>query len=62
MLKIGCILVFLKYWTLNLIPLMVYPKVIKRVDIYRYIPCLASGASSIPACQNLQSKHPVLDV
>ena len=28
MLNIGCILVYLKYWTLILIPLMVYPKVL----------------------------------
>ena len=26
--KIGCILVYLKYWTLKLMPLMVYPKVL----------------------------------
>ena len=28
MLKFGCILVYLKYWTLNLMPLMVQPKVL----------------------------------
>ena len=28
MLKFGYILVYLKYWTLNLMPLMVYPKVL----------------------------------
>ena len=48
MLNIGCILVYLRYYILNLMPLavcpkvlMVYPKVLKRVDVYRYIPCLA---------------------
>ena len=33
MLNIGCILVYLKYYTLNLMPLMVYPKLLKRVFI-----------------------------
>ena len=28
MLKFGCILVYLKYWTLNFMPLMVYPQVL----------------------------------
>ena len=28
LLKFGCILVYLKYWTLNLRLLMVYPKVL----------------------------------
>ena len=28
MLKFGCILVYLKYWTLNFMPLMVYPKIL----------------------------------
>ena len=28
MLMFGCILVYLKYWTLNLMPLMVYPEVL----------------------------------
>ena len=37
MLNMGCILVYLKYYALNLMPLMIYPKVLKRVDIYRYI-------------------------
>ena len=37
MLKCGCILVYRKYWTLNLMPLMVYPKVLFGVDIHRYI-------------------------
>ena len=34
MLKFGCILVYLKYYTLNLMPLMVYPKVLFGVDIH----------------------------
>ena len=39
----GCILVYLKYWTLNLVPLMVYPKVLSGVDIHHYIQYLPSG-------------------
>ena len=46
MLKFGCILVYLKYWILNLMPLKVYPKVLFRVDIHLYIQYLASGAST----------------
>ena len=41
--KIGCILVYLEYYTLNLMPLMVYPEVLFGVDIRRYIQCLAPG-------------------
>ena len=51
MLNIGCILVCFKYYTLNLMPLMVYPKVLVRVDIHRNIQCLTSGAASLPAWQ-----------
>ena len=50
MLNIGCIFLYLKYYTLNLMPLMVYPKVLSRVDIHRYIQCLASGVTRQPAC------------
>ena len=50
MLKFGWILVYFKYWTLNLVPLMVYPKVLVGVDIHLYIQCLASGLVRPPAC------------
>ena len=43
MLKFGCILVYLEYGTLNLMLLMVYPKVLFWVDIHHYVQCLASG-------------------
>ena len=46
MLNMGCILVYLKYYTLNLMPLMVYPRVKKRVDMYCYIPCLGCGPAT----------------
>ena len=46
MLKFECILVYHKYWTLNLLPLMVYPKVLLGVDIQLHIQCLASGSES----------------
>ena len=50
-LKIGCVLVYpkfytLKFYTLNLMPLMVYPKVLFGVDFHRYVQCLASGLRS----------------
>ena len=41
--KFGGILVYLKYYTLNLMPLMVHPKVRRGVDIHPYIQYLASG-------------------
>ena len=41
--KFACILVYLTYYTLNRMPLMVYPKVLFGVDIHRHIQCLASG-------------------
>ena len=43
MLMFGCILVYLKYYTPYLMPLMVYPKVLFEVDIHLYIQFLASG-------------------
>ena len=42
--------VYLKYWTLSLMPLKVYPKVLVEVDIHCYIQCLASGATQVTAC------------
>ena len=39
-------MVYLDYYTLNLMPLLVYRKVLFGVDIHRYIQCLASGATS----------------
>ena len=51
MLEIGCISVYLKYYTLShLVPLMVYPKVLFGVDIYRYIQCSASGKGATHNC------------
>ena len=50
MLKTGCILVYSKYWTLNRMPLMVYPKVLSGVDVHRYIPWLASGQAALCLC------------
>ena len=32
-LKVGGIFVYLKYWTLNIMPLMVYPKVLSRLYV-----------------------------
>ena len=48
MLKFGWILVYLKYWTLNLMPLKVYPKILFGVNIHRYIQSLAFGAPTLP--------------
>ena len=42
MLKFGCILVYLQYHTLNLMPLVVYPKVLFGVNIHCYIQGLGS--------------------
>ena len=50
MLEFECILVYLKYWTLILMPLMVYPKVLCGVDIHRYIQCLAAGVNAKQDC------------
>ena len=55
MLKIGCILVCPKSSILNLLPLMVYPKVLFGVNIHRYIKFehLGTGSASakeIPVC------------
>ena len=50
MLNTRCILVYLKYCTLNLMHLMVYRKVLFGVDIHRYIQCLASGGARPPTC------------
>ena len=59
MLKFGRILVYLRYWTLNVMSLMVYPKVI-------FIPMFSIKASSNPGTQapqngcrdlNLRSLH-----
>ena len=43
MLSFGCNVVYLKYYFLNLMSPMVYPKVLFGVDIHRYIQCLGSG-------------------
>ena len=40
-LKFRWILVYLMYWTLNLMPLMVYPRILFGVNIHRYIQYLA---------------------
>ena len=48
MLQFGCNLVYLKYWTLNLMPLMVYLKILVRIDIHRHNQCLASGVPQAP--------------
>ena len=41
--KFGCMLVYLKYWTLSLTPLMVYPEVLFGVGIHRYIQKFSIG-------------------
>ena len=48
--KFGWILGYLKYWTLNLMPLTVYPEVLFGVDIHLYIQCLASGVELQTTC------------
>ena len=38
-LKYGWNSVYLKYWTLNLMPVMVYPIVLFGVEFHQYIQC-----------------------
>ena len=48
--KVRRYLVYLKYWTLNLRPLMVYPKVLFPPNFIiqgqqEHLPCIAAGSS-----------------